>query len=77
MLFANFYKVKRGVYTFEAELFSENTSSLEKGEMTLKYIQYLERIIRLRPDNYLWSHRRWKHPYKAEYAESVLEKLNL
>ncbi len=77
VLFANFYKVKRGVYTFEAELFSENTSSLEKGEMTLKYIQYLERIIRLRPDNYLWSHRRWKHPYKAEYAESVLEKLNL
>ena len=76
VVFANFYKLKRGVYTFEAELFTDDTSTLREGEMTLKYIQYLERIIRLRPDNYLWSHRRWKHPYKPEYAELSLEQLN-
>jgi Kdo2-lipid IVA lauroyltransferase/acyltransferase len=76
VLFANFYKLKRGVYTFEAELFSQETAALAKGEMTLKYIEYLERIIRLRPDNYLWSHRRWKHSYKPEYEAAVLEKLN-
>ena len=76
VVFANFYKLKRGVYTFEAELFTDDTSTLREGEMTLKYIQYLERIIRLRPDNYLWSHRRWKHPYKPEYAELALEQLN-
>lgn len=77
VVFANFYKIKRGVYTFEAEKFTDNPMELQPGELTLKYIQYVEKKVRERPDNYLWSHRRWKHPFKTEYANDILEKLNL
>lgn len=77
VLFANFFKVKRGVYSFEVELATEHPLELAEGELTLRYIKYVEDRIKERPDNYLWSHRRWKHTYKNEYAESVLQKLNL
>jgi len=75
VLFGNFFKIKRGVYTFELELATENSSTLPEGELTLRYIKYVEDRIRERPDNYLWSHRRWKHEYKEEYAGSVLQQL--
>ena len=77
VVFCNFYKLRRGVYTFDAEKITDDPASMQPGELTLRYIKYLEARIRERPDNYLWSHRRWKHPYKPEYAELALEKLNL
>jgi Kdo2-lipid IVA lauroyltransferase/acyltransferase len=75
VVFGNFFKLRRGVYSFEIEEVSDDLHSMKEGELTLRYIQYLERCIRARPDNYLWSHRRWKHPYKDDYASLVLEPL--
>lgn len=77
VVFGTFYKVRRGLYSFTAERITEDPASLEPGALTKMYIKYVEDRIRERPDNYLWSHRRWKHPYKPEYADLVLEKLNL
>jgi KDO2-lipid IV(A) lauroyltransferase len=77
VVFANFFKVKRGVYSFETELITEDLSLLPEGELTKRYLKYIEARISERPDNYLWSHRRWKHQYKDAYADSCLEKLNL
>lgn len=77
VVFGNFYKIRRGLYTFAVEKITDDPASLQPGELTLRYIQYIEDRIRERPDNYLWSHRRWKHSYKPEYAELALEKLNL
>src|SRR5690606_27624742 len=68
VVFANFYKVKRGVYTIETRLITENAASMKEGELTIEYVRYVEECIRKRPDNYLWSHRRWKHEYRDEYA---------
>ena len=76
VLFANFYKVKRGLYSFSVEKFTDNPEDLPPGELTQRYIKYIEDKTRERPANYLWSHRRWKHPYKPEYADRVLGKLN-
>jgi KDO2-lipid IV(A) lauroyltransferase len=76
VLFANFYKVKRGLYSFSVEKFTDNPADLPPGELTQRYIKYIEDKTRERPANYLWSHRRWKHPYKPEYADRVLGKLN-
>jgi KDO2-lipid IV(A) lauroyltransferase len=76
VVFGNFYKVKRGVYTFDLQLYTDNAASTKEGELTLAYVKYLEKCIRQRPDNYLWSHRRWKHAYKPEYTNLALEKLN-
>jgi Kdo2-lipid IVA lauroyltransferase/acyltransferase len=77
VVFVNFYKIKRGVYTLETELITHNASLLPVGELTIRYVRFIEETIRKRPDNYLWSHRRWKHAYKPEYAENVLEPLNI
>ena len=77
VVFGTFYKIKRGVYTFTAERITDNPASMEPGALTKLYIKYLEDRIRERPDNYLWSHRRWKHAFKPEYKDLVLEELNL
>jgi Kdo2-lipid IVA lauroyltransferase/acyltransferase len=76
VVFANFYKIKRGVYTFDVEVFTENAANTKEGELTIAYVKYVEDCIRQRPDNYLWSHRRWKHVYKPEYINLALEPLN-
>ena len=75
VIFGHFYRVKRGYYSFDALLATEDASQLQEGELTLKYVRYVEECIRKMPENYLWSHRRWKHPYKSEYAARVLEPL--
>jgi len=77
VVFGNFYKLKRGLYTLQIEIVTEEPASLAKGDLTKRYLQYIQDRIRERPDNYLWSHRRWKHPYKPEYASTCLETLNL
>ena len=75
VVFGNFYKVKRGCYTFDAMIATEDASLMQEGELTIAYVRYVEACIRNRPDNYLWSHRRWKHEYKPEYAGRTLEPL--
>jgi KDO2-lipid IV(A) lauroyltransferase len=76
VVFAHFYKIRRGCYTFDAVLATEDASTTAPGELTLAYARYVEECIRKSPDNYLWSHRRWKHAYRPEYADRVLEPLN-
>ena len=75
VVFGHFYKIRRGCYTFDAVLATQDASTTEPGELTLSYARYVEDCIRKCPDNYLWSHRRWKHAYKPEYAQRVLEPL--
>ena len=77
VVFGNFYKVRRGLYSFSVEKFTDRPGDYAPGELTLHYIKYIEDKTRERPANYLWSHRRWKHPYKPEYANQVLGELNL
>lgn len=67
--FASFKKVKRGHYKFDTTIITHNAADTEKGELTKKYRDFLEEQIREQPDNYLWSHRRWKFEYKKEYEK--------
>lgn len=59
---------KRGHYHFDYFLLAENTKALSEGELMRQYAQHLESNIRLQPEIYLWSHRRWKHGWKPEFA---------
>ncbi|MEY5045454.1 MAG: hypothetical protein RL713_679 [Bacteroidota bacterium] len=77
VLFANFYKVKRGLYSFSVEKFTDTPADLAPGELTRQYVKYIERKTRERPANYLWSHRRWKYPYKSEYSGQALGEINI
>ncbi len=69
VVFAHFYKQKRGYYKLDTEFITDNPLSLPEGELTKQYVQYCEKCIRKIPANYLWSHRKWKHEYKAEYGK--------
>lgn len=68
VLFANLTKRKRGFYEVHFELATEDPRSLPEGELTKRYIRYLENVIRSHPEMWLWSHRRWKHEWKEEYG---------
>ena len=67
VVFGNFYKIKRGVYTCTADQILDDPASMLPGELTKQYVAFVEKSIRERPDNYLWSHRRWKHEFKEAY----------
>jgi len=69
VIFSEIYKVKRGYYRARLEVGAENPRELPEGELTRRYIAFLERSISDHPDMWLWSHRRWKHPWKPEYKK--------
>ena len=60
---------KRGHYHFDYFLLCEDPTSLPEGELIRQYVRHLEKNIQLQPDLYLWSHKRWKHPWKEEYEK--------
>lgn len=53
-------KLKRGHYQVEYELITEKPRETKPGEISEAHTRYLERIIREKPEFWLWSHRRWK-----------------
>jgi len=67
VLFSQIYKPARGQYKMEFTLVTENSAELPEGELTRRYVHYLEKVIREHPEVWLWSHRRWKREWKEEY----------
>jgi KDO2-lipid IV(A) lauroyltransferase len=68
VIFASIIKPRRGYYHATLKVGAHDASRLTEGELTLRYVRYLEDVIRLNPDMWLWSHRRWKHAWKEEYS---------
>lgn len=54
-------KIGRGVYETTFELLVEKPGGFSETEIIKTYIGKMERIIREKPEYYLWSHKRWKH----------------
>lgn len=73
VVFASMVKPKRGHYHATLTLGALDPSLLEEGVITRNYVRYLETVIRQNPDMWLWSHRRWKHAWKDEYAEKWVD----
>jgi Kdo2-lipid IVA lauroyltransferase/acyltransferase len=69
VIFSRIYKVRRGHYVLDYELVTDNPAALAPGELTRRYVKYLEDAIRRDPDMWLWSHRRWKKEWKPEYKK--------
>lgn len=68
IVFAHFTKPKRGYYHFDTTVMAENASEFSPEELTLRFRDLLEQTIKESPDNYLWSHRRWRHDYSEKYS---------
>ena len=60
VLFANIEKQKRGYYKCSFEMLAENAATKTDMEITTAFVKKLEHNIRQQPENWLWSHRRWK-----------------
>lgn len=66
IVYAHFYKVKRGYYQIDMELVTTTPHDYADGELTKVLVKKVEDSVRKIPENYLWSHRRWKHSDQAE-----------
>jgi KDO2-lipid IV(A) lauroyltransferase len=71
VVFCYFSKYKRGHYQIHFKLADENPGKTQAGDLSKRYVSYLEESIRQQPDMWLWSHRRWKYDWKKEYGDVV------
>ncbi len=63
VVFCEFRRVKRGFYEVLLDTITETPNELEYGQITKIYMNKLEEAIRRNPENWLWSHKRWKHKF--------------
>ena len=68
VVFVAMKRTGRGRYEVTFELIADQPKETEKGYIMEQYVRCVERFIQEQPDNWLWSHRRWKHqrPQKEE-----------
>ena len=60
VIYYTVHKVKRGFYELEFKVLSDTPHSSEYGEITEKYVHFLEKDILNAPSQWIWSHKRWK-----------------
>ena len=61
VLFCDIQKVNNGYYNITFEILEDNPQESKDGDITKKFFKRLEKQINDDPNNYLWSHNRWKH----------------
>jgi Kdo2-lipid IVA lauroyltransferase/acyltransferase len=66
-------KPKRGYYQLHFSIAELNPAELAPGELTIRFVRYLEKVIRENPDMWLWSHRRWKLSWKEDYRKQWID----
>lgn len=66
--YACLYRLKRGHYRIAVEPITDSPRELPEGRVLEEFMGRLERDIRRRPSEWLWSHRRWKHQPPEDYT---------
>jgi len=59
-VFVDIQRVRRGFYELELTVLSKEPQKLKDGELTKIFAAKLEKVIRKKPEDWLWSHKRWK-----------------
>ncbi len=59
-------KVKRGYYHIDVVPVCDDASAAGTYEITDRYFELLSGTIKRQPSLWLWSHKRWKYPYRFE-----------
>jgi KDO2-lipid IV(A) lauroyltransferase len=69
--FVSITKIKRGYYDIHIDLICKDAAQTAPGFITGAYVKKLEQSIQAQPENWLWSHRRWKlKPSSQTYINS-------
>lgn len=68
MVYVDIRRVRRGYYEAEFQLMTRNPNELKEFEATDIYFRKLEETIRRQPEQWLWSHNRWKRT-REEFNE--------
>lgn len=68
VVFVSMVRKGRGRFEVTFETVCDNPKEAAEGQIMEQYVRCVERFINENPDNWLWSHRRWKHhrPQKSE-----------
>lgn len=61
VVYIDIQRAKRGYYEAELKMITDQPKKCREYEIIDSYIQHLETSIIKNPDNWLWSHRRWKY----------------
>lgn len=67
VLYYDMERVKRGYYTYTLHTLFEESKQTKEYEITQAHVKFLENVIKQKPENWLWSHRRWK--FKPEHVK--------
>lgn len=59
--FIEMKRVRRGYYAMEFFKLTDDSSQLPENELTQRYAAHLEASIRRQPEDWMWSHKRWKN----------------
>lgn len=60
-IYCEMKKVKRGYYQVNYYRIYPDNEKFTEHEVVRKFHKLLENTLRKHPDNYLWSHRKWKY----------------
>ncbi len=58
-------KIERGRYEVHLEKLCDDASQMPEGSILKSYVAFVEQQMEAQPENWLWSHRRWKHQRKV------------
>ena len=60
VVFIEIRRIRRGFYEINLYVIAEKPRTLPEGYLTRLYAERLEQTIRNKPEDWLWSHKRWK-----------------
>jgi KDO2-lipid IV(A) lauroyltransferase len=60
VVYADVQKIKRGHYEVKFIPLFEESQQISEREITDKHVKLLEKIIREKPEYWMWTHKRWK-----------------
>ena len=71
VIYCEMKKVKRGYYQVNYYRIYPEEEKFAENEVVRKFHKHLENTINKYPDNYLWSHRKWKYQSAIKNFDSV------
>lgn len=66
VVFLDMQRVKRGYYEVSVLPVADDPLNTEEHEITETHLRLLENAIIKKPENWLWSHKRWKYSEQRE-----------